>query len=267
MWAHCDRRNAGINTNMSVESLNNFLKNNQLKRRTKITIEKLLNSLEELVDIKMWHRILSIERPSAGNYQDRIVIKAHKKAEEMKNTIQIIKEAFGQFKVKSSKGDQFYEVMYNEICESECRTLFCRVCKVCVHRYRCECSEYAVRNTMCKHIHMVCMYEERVGTNYVTDSVVEMLKEQPSQIKNYHQEEIKKCVEEKIATEDLSIDKETKRNIEDENLMHFLKGLDQEAHERVMRKINIIMKEEQKTNTPASTKRKMEKQDYYPAKR
>jgi hypothetical protein len=71
-----------------------------------------------------------------------------------------------------------------------------------------------------------------------------MLKEQPSQIKNYHQEEIKKFVEEKIATEDLSIDKETKRNIEDENLMHFLKGLDQEAHERVMRKINIIMKEE-----------------------
>jgi hypothetical protein len=52
----------------------------------------------------------------------------------------------------------------------------------------------------------VCMYEERVGTNYVTDSVVGMPKEQPSQIKNYHQEEIKKIVEEKIATEDLSID-------------------------------------------------------------
>jgi hypothetical protein len=118
-------------------SLNNFLKSNQLKR-TKITIEKLLDSLEELVDIKMWHRILSIEKPSAGNYQDRIVIKVHKKAEEMMNTTQIIKEAFGQFKVKSSKGNQFYEVMYNEICESECRTLFCRVCKVCVHRYRCE---------------------------------------------------------------------------------------------------------------------------------
>jgi hypothetical protein len=49
-----------------------------------------------------------------------------------------------------------------------------------------------------------------------------MLKEQLSQIKNYHQEEIKKFVEEKIATEDLSIDKETKRNIEDENVMHFI---------------------------------------------
>jgi hypothetical protein len=110
------------------------------------------------------------------------------------------------------------------------------------------------------------MYEEWLGTNYVTDSVVEMLKEQPSQIKNYHQEEIKKFVKEKIATQDLSIDKETKRNIEDENVMHFLKGLDQEAHEKVMRKINMIMKE-QKTSTPVSTKRKMEEQDYYAAKR
>jgi hypothetical protein len=48
--------------------------------------------------------------------------------------------------------------------------------------------------------------------------------------------------------------------------MHLLKGLDQEAHEKVMRKINMIMKE-QKTSTPVSTKRKMEEQDYYAAKR
>jgi hypothetical protein len=68
MWGHCYRRNAGINTNMSVESLNNFLKTNQLRRKTKVTIEKRLDTLEELVDVKMWHRILSFERPNAANY-------------------------------------------------------------------------------------------------------------------------------------------------------------------------------------------------------
>jgi hypothetical protein len=68
MWAHCYRRNAGINTNMSVKSLNNFLKTNQLRRKTKVTIEKRLDTLEELVDVKMWHRILSFERPNAANY-------------------------------------------------------------------------------------------------------------------------------------------------------------------------------------------------------
>jgi glutamate synthase domain-containing protein 2 len=68
MWAHCYRKNAGINTNMSVASLNNFLKTNQLRRKTKVTIEKRLDTLEELVDVKMWHRILSFERPNAANY-------------------------------------------------------------------------------------------------------------------------------------------------------------------------------------------------------
>ncbi|XP_018576606.1 uncharacterized protein LOC111692391 isoform X2 [Anoplophora glabripennis] len=46
MWAHCYRKNAGVNTNMSVESLNNFLKNNQLKRRANVTVEKLLDTID-----------------------------------------------------------------------------------------------------------------------------------------------------------------------------------------------------------------------------
>nr|CAI5870112.1 unnamed protein product [Callosobruchus analis] len=63
MWAHCYRKNAGVNTNMAIESLNNLLKTNQLKRSARVTIEKLLDKIEELVDIKMWKRITDIERP------------------------------------------------------------------------------------------------------------------------------------------------------------------------------------------------------------
>jgi hypothetical protein len=80
--------------------------------------------------LKMWHRILKIERPDAANDQDRIVKKAHNKAELMKknfeNTIQEIQ--FGEFKVKSSQGDSFYTVSYNELCENECKQNFGRVC-------------------------------------------------------------------------------------------------------------------------------------------
>lgn len=84
MCAHCYRKNAGINTNMTIETLNNMLKTNQLKRNAKVTIEKLLEAIEDLVYIKMWKRILDIERPNANNYQDRIIIKAHKRADAMK---------------------------------------------------------------------------------------------------------------------------------------------------------------------------------------
>ncbi|KAI4470799.1 hypothetical protein MML48_1g03704 [Holotrichia oblita] len=89
MWAHCHRKNAGINTNMAIESFNNLLKTNQLKRKAKVTIEKLLATIEDLVDIKMWQRILNIERPNVNNYQDRIIIKAHRKAEAMKNDVNV----------------------------------------------------------------------------------------------------------------------------------------------------------------------------------
>lgn len=60
MWAHCYRINAGINTNMALESLNNLLKTNQLKRKTNITIDRLLEEIENLVDGKMWQRILKV---------------------------------------------------------------------------------------------------------------------------------------------------------------------------------------------------------------
>ncbi|KAH1028778.1 hypothetical protein HUJ05_002110 [Dendroctonus ponderosae] len=54
MWAHCYRIGAGINTNMALESMNNFLKTNQIKRKANITVETLLDKLENLVDAKMF---------------------------------------------------------------------------------------------------------------------------------------------------------------------------------------------------------------------
>jgi hypothetical protein len=148
--------------------------------------------------LKMWHRILKIERPDAANDQDRIVKKAHKKAELMKknfeNTIQKIQ--FGEFKVKSSQGDSFYTVSYNEFCENECKQNFGRVCKICVHRYKCECSEYLVKNTMCKHVHMVRMYERERGTNTVLDDVANSITKDCSEINQHHEEKIQQFVKE-----------------------------------------------------------------------
>ncbi|KAI4469800.1 alpha-glucosidase [Holotrichia oblita] len=100
MWAHCHRKNAGINTNMAIESFNNLLKTNKLKRKVKVTIEKLLDTIEDLVDIKMWQRILNIERPNANNYQDRIIIKSHRKAEAMKTDVNVFEKEEGKFYVK-----------------------------------------------------------------------------------------------------------------------------------------------------------------------
>jgi hypothetical protein len=194
MWAHCNRKNAGINTNMAIECLNNLLKTNQLKRK----MTGQLDTIEDLVDIKMWQRILNMERPNANSYQDRIIIKAHKKAESMKNIVEVIEKVRAlEFQVKSSRGDNFYNIHLKQVCENECRTLYCRVCKMCIHQYQCDCPEYVVRNTMCKHVHLVRMHEGRKGTNPVLDNASEVLGQQ-SQIKIRNQEEITQFVEEKM---------------------------------------------------------------------
>jgi hypothetical protein len=74
-----------------------------LKRKMTVTTEKLLDTIEDLVDIKMWQRILNMEQPSANSYQDRIIIKAHKKAESMKNIVEVIEKVRAlEFQVKSS---------------------------------------------------------------------------------------------------------------------------------------------------------------------
>ncbi|XP_044761586.1 uncharacterized protein LOC123318880 [Coccinella septempunctata] len=200
MWAHSYRLYAGINTNMALESLNNILKTNQLKRKANVTIDLLLNEIENLVDGKMWQRILKMERPHSNNYQDRLVVRAHKAAEILhsEKKTEVLDVGFGEFLVKSSTGDKFYKVVYHELCEIECRTLFCKICKVCIHRYRCECPEFAIKTNMCKHIHLVCLHEQRSGSDSVLgDVAIQLSLEKPSVIKEANSEEIQDFIKEK----------------------------------------------------------------------
>ncbi|KAF2887197.1 hypothetical protein ILUMI_18976 [Ignelater luminosus] len=104
--------------NMALESLNNLLKTNQIKRRTNITVEKLLDKIEDLVDSKMWQRILNMERPNANSYQDKVTLKRDKTAERMDRNL-ITEVGFGEFQEKEDNsvlgdvealGDQSKEI-------------------------------------------------------------------------------------------------------------------------------------------------------------
>ncbi|KAJ8944798.1 hypothetical protein NQ317_008085 [Molorchus minor] len=59
----------------------------------------------------MWKRIVNIVRPNGNNHQDRIITKAHKKAELMENKVEVKEDAqvYGQFK---SFFDQVIEFKY-----------------------------------------------------------------------------------------------------------------------------------------------------------
>jgi hypothetical protein len=83
----------------------------------------------------------------------------------MKNIVEVIEKVRAlEFQVKSSWADNFYNIHLKQVCENECRTLYCRVCKMCIHQYQRDCPEYVVTNTVYKHVHLVRMHEERKGT-------------------------------------------------------------------------------------------------------
>ncbi|KAJ8909949.1 hypothetical protein NQ315_004016 [Exocentrus adspersus] len=159
MWAHCHRINAGINTNMAIESLNKLLKYNKMCGQRNIRVEKLLDLLDEIVDEKMWKKIIYSERPNSNNYQHKITMESHKKAEHMSDMVETSECGF---KVQScSEKDKYYLVYYNELCDKDCRTGYCNKCKLCLHRYKSQCPENTIKSVICKHIHAVALFEVR----------------------------------------------------------------------------------------------------------
>ncbi|KAF7275536.1 hypothetical protein GWI33_011619 [Rhynchophorus ferrugineus] len=90
MWAHCYRVNAGINTNVAIESLNKLLKYDELKGHCNIRVEKLLDVLEEIVNEKVWKTIINTERPNFSSYQQRATMQGHKQAEEITYQIELL---------------------------------------------------------------------------------------------------------------------------------------------------------------------------------
>uniref|UniRef100_A0A6P7GTP5 Uncharacterized protein LOC114340624 isoform X3 n=1 Tax=Diabrotica virgifera virgifera TaxID=50390 RepID=A0A6P7GTP5_DIAVI len=287
MWAHCYRRNSGINTNMAIESLNNLLKTNYLKRNGRVGIEKLLDTIDELVETKMWKRIVDMKRPNANNYQDRTIMKSHRGAERNKKKMKVTKNVavYGQYQVTSLKDPSLLQnVTLSQVCESECKLLFCRVCKICMHRYQCDCTVYEVKNTLCQHVHLVRMYEESVGTNSVLDDAARCLGES-SIIKSNHEEEINEFIREKLEQTNETQEK-TKGSLELQNeiknemeaLKNEMEDLDDTSLTKLRDELRRIRRTMQVTKLKAKencqenaknimTKRKMEKQEYFPSKK
>lgn len=75
------------------------------------------------------------------------------------------------FNIDLDKGDNKYLIstlsLNKEIKEiycvkrlqsQSCCVLMCNSCKICYHTYSCSCSDFSIRNFICKHIHFVAMF-------------------------------------------------------------------------------------------------------------
>ncbi|KAL1488830.1 hypothetical protein ABEB36_014625 [Hypothenemus hampei] len=261
MWAHCHRLNAGINTNMAIENLNKVLKYNKMNGQRNIRIEKLLDLLEELVKEKMWKTIINSERPNANNYQHKVTVAAHKKA-ELQFQIEIELIDCGKFQVQSfSVSNKFYTVNSNALCDKDCRTVYCHQCKICIHRYKCNCPDNSVKTAMCKHIHAVALFEKR------SESVLDT-SQSSSQSKSQidYQNELNHFIEEHHRTENVPTHFEKRREIAIEEVRHFsktLETLDEKCFEEFMDGFRKLKNNVERKNNELCRKRKIENQSYY----
>ncbi|CAH0545956.1 unnamed protein product [Brassicogethes aeneus] len=256
-WAFCYRSEVGINTNMALESLNRYIKKEKLHNNGYIRLEKLLDVLEEVVDDKMWKRIISIKRPHRNTYQGRTVAKAHRQAELIKNCVKV--KGFGSFIIKSN--EKTYCVTYKETCLSKnCREMFCEACKVCFHKYRCECIEYVVKSTTCKHVHVVAMYEQKQLLNNISFN-------EEINLNPINEGEINEFLLEKNLKTGNEVDLTLRRKFVSDHVKNYVNDmltLNDDAFEVFAKNFEIFVNKNDKDLGILGNKRKFAKQTYYP---
>lgn len=133
--------------------------------------------IKKLIKDKLWKRVIDIYRPNANNYKHKMIIKAHRMAEKVQEADTVTRVLGDSTKFNVRTENEFCTVKFNKVCENVCTPLYCIICKICIHHYSCDCSEFMVKNILCIHVHLVKMYEERMGISHVTDNVAKTLED------------------------------------------------------------------------------------------
>lgn len=155
-WAYCYRGGLGLNVNMFSESMFKTLKYSYARGKKMRRVDECLNMLLR------WVRNIAFERMTRlckGNnsYRQRLINESHKRSKEIKCDLIVELETNAQWKVPSAQpgSEDFYHVSRNA--ENTCSgcELYCNLCSVCIHEFKCTCLDYVSHGNMCKHIHAV----------------------------------------------------------------------------------------------------------------
>ncbi|GFY67324.1 hypothetical protein TNIN_123371 [Trichonephila inaurata madagascariensis] len=84
-----------------------------------------------------------------------------------------------------ANGINTYEV--NKVKDCDC-SIRCHTCQICIHSFTCNCVDYAVRFTICKHIHYVCQKFPIMVAN-VSDENVLLVDEDSNRLRREKEKE------------------------------------------------------------------------------
>ena len=162
-WAYCYRVHLGINTNMAVENFNKILKYFYLKGKHIKRLDKTICAILHLLKDKMFDLIIKMKK---GKLVKKLqVLRTRHKASMLLDAETVLTTLDDKWQVLSSTQTEFYTVKRIQHCKS-C-LLQCIHCNSCFHEFVCSCMDSAIRNNMCKHIHLVC----RTLTNMIPENM------------------------------------------------------------------------------------------------
>ncbi|XP_065224343.1 uncharacterized protein LOC135848371 [Planococcus citri] len=158
-WAYCYRKNAGLNSNMHLESLHKTWKYVYLEGKKVKRLDKTISILMRFIRDRLFDQVILFHK---GKLTKKIqdLRRRHRTASGNPTNL-ITFDDNDQRWIISSK-EIYYVEKNSTLCECK---LICTLCNACIHQYSCTCIDYCIKWNMCKHIHGVCMLVNQSKTN------------------------------------------------------------------------------------------------------
>ncbi len=169
-WAYCYRHQTGISSVLQVDAFYKVIKYLLGNGRKTKNLTSCLLTVMDYIALKENDFKVKKVRSKLSNKLVALRM-AHSSAIEQLEQFAVPVEMTDENKWRVgsfSVDDTMYTI--DKIMETNCPgnnaecPLFCFDCGFCYHQYKCSCSDYAVKNNMCKHIHVLCIFLSNTST-------------------------------------------------------------------------------------------------------
>ena len=154
-WAYCYRLGLRVHHNMHLEAMHRVIKHVVMKGHKNKRLDKSIASLMRCLRHKVADRKLKLYRGKWMKHTGNINQKHDASLRMMES--QCVCAVENRSYVVYGSNNEVYMV---EQCESlphpePMCPLKCTACKICIHRFLCNCIDSSLRTTICKHVHLV----------------------------------------------------------------------------------------------------------------
>lgn len=154
LWAYSYRMGLKVHHNMHLEAMHRVIKHVQLRGLKVRRMDKSIHALMQFLRTKMSDRLLKLHKGKWTRHIGGIRMR-HKTSQTMNKVHMECLEVNKVYMVHGSC-NQIYTVRQADLVphtKGAC-PLMCSYCGICVHMFSCTCIDSALRNTICKHIHL-----------------------------------------------------------------------------------------------------------------